>query len=79
MKTRLLMLFAIGIIGFVGISFAQESPDPSFYRATAIGETLSNPEIAIIIESLGAILIVFFIILYAIKKRMTKKSLEEKK
>jgi len=73
----------IGIIVFsvlVSIPvFAQESPDPSFYRDATIGETLSNPETAIIIESLGAILIVFFIILYAIKKRMKKKSLEEKK
>ncbi len=74
MKTRLLMLFAIVIIGFVGISFAQESPDPSLYRDAAIGETISNPEIAIIIESLGAILIVSFIIFYAIKKRMVKKN-----
>ena len=43
------------------------------------GETISNPSVMIIIESLGVILIVFFIILYAIKKRMVKKSIEERK
>jgi uncharacterized BrkB/YihY/UPF0761 family membrane protein len=74
------IIITIAFVLLIPLSvFAQESPDPSFYRSAEIGETLSNPEIAIIIESLGAILIVFFIILYAIKKTMTKKSLEEKK
>jgi len=69
---KLVIIIAIAFVLLIPVSvFAQESPDPSFYRAAAIGETLSNPEIAIIIQSLGAILIVFFIILYAIKKRMT--------
>ena len=67
MKTIFLILI---IIGFIGPSFAQESIDPSLYRDAQKGETLSNPEIAIFIESLGAILIVLFIILFAIKKNI---------
>lgn len=49
-------------------------PKPSDFRDLQRGETISNPEVAIIIQSLGAILIVFFIILYAIKKRMARKN-----
>lgn len=52
--------------------------DPDFKPQDFRGETISNPTVIILIQSLGAILIVFFIILYAIKKRM-KKSIEEKK
>ena len=74
MKTRLLIIFTIGIIGFSEISFAEDSPDPSLFRDLQKGETISNPEVVIIIESLGAILIVSFIIFYAIKKRMVKKN-----
>ncbi|AJW70290.1 hypothetical protein [Nitrosopumilus adriaticus] len=36
------------------------------------GESLSNPEVMIIIESLGAGLIVLFIVIYAIKKKKKK-------
>jgi len=47
--------------------------DPTFFRQNLqTGETISNPEVIIIIESLGAILIVSFIIIYAIKKRRKK-------
>jgi len=41
----------------------------NFRENLQTGETISNPEVIVIIESLGAILIVFFIVLYAIKKR----------
>jgi len=74
MKTRLLIIIAIGIIGFSQIVYAEESPDPSLFRDLQKGETISNPEVTIIIQSLGAILIILFIILYAIKKRMVKKN-----
>ena len=74
MKTRLLIIIAIGIIGFSQIVYAEEPPDPSLFRDLQKGETISNPEVTIIIQSLGAILIVLFIILYAIKKRMVKKN-----
>ena len=74
MKTRLLIIFVIGVIGFSKIVNADESPDPSLFRDLQKGETIPNPEIAIIIQSLGAILIVLFIIVYAIKKRVTKKN-----
>jgi hypothetical protein len=46
--------------------------DSSDFRGLQTGETMSNPEVAIILESLGAILIVLFIIIYVIKKRMKK-------
>jgi len=40
--------------------------NPEDYRK---GETLSNPGVAIVIESLGAVLIVLFIVIYAIKRK----------
>ena len=53
--------------------------DPDFKPQNfQTAETLSNPLVIILIQSIGAILIVIFIILYAIKKRM-KKSIEKKK
>jgi len=47
-------------------------PKPSDFRDLQEGETISNPEVVIIIQSLGAGLIVLFIVIYAIKKRMKK-------
>ena len=44
----------------------------NFRESLQTGETISNPEVIVIIESLGAILIVSFIIIYAIKKRSRK-------
>lgn len=82
MKTRLLIFF-FGLILFsllVSLEqvliFAQaQNPnirieDPTFTpQDFRTGETLSNPEVAIVIESLGAVLIVLFIVIFAIKKR----------
>ena len=79
MKTSVLMVLILGFTGFTGIVFAAESPDPSFFRDLQKGETISNPEVTIIIESLGAILIVSFIIFYYIKKRIAKKNVSETK
>ncbi|MGY5149764.1 MAG: hypothetical protein ACW9W3_06850 [Candidatus Nitrosopumilus sp. bin_68KS] len=62
----------VGNVLINGICQPSE-PKPSDFRDLQRGETISNPEVAIIIQSLGAILIVFFIILYAIKKRLKKK------
>ena len=45
------------------------NPKPSDFRDLQTGETISNPEVIVIIQSLGAILIVLFIVIYAIKKR----------
>ena len=61
-----------------GICIPKSIWDSSDFRGLQTGETISNPEVAIILESLGAILIVLFIVIYAVKKRM-KKSIEEKK
>ncbi len=61
-----------------GICMSKSIWDSSDFRGLQTSETISNPEVAIILESLGAILIVLFIVIYAIKKRM-KKRIEEKK
>ena len=55
-----------------GICMPKSIWDSSDFRGLQTGETMSNPEVAIILESLGAILIVLFIIIYVIKKRMKK-------
>lgn len=47
--------------------------DPDFKRQSLqTGESISNPEVIIVIQSLGAGLIVLFIIIYAIKKWRSK-------
>ena len=56
--------------------------DESFNRQSLqTGETISESGTltAIIMGSLGPILIVLFIVIYVVKKRMKKKSIEEKK
>jgi len=56
--------------------------DESFNRQSLqTGETISESSTltAIIMGSLGPILIVLFIVIYAVKKRTVKKSIEEKK
>jgi hypothetical protein len=55
-----------------GICMPKAIWDSSDFRGLQTGETISNPEVAIILESLGAILIVLFIVIYAAKKRMKK-------
>ena len=48
--------------------------DSTFFRQNLqTGETISNPSVVIIIESLGVGLIFLFIIIYAIKKRKRKQ------
>ena len=46
--------------------------DSSDFRGLQTGESIPNPEVAIILQSLGAILIVSFIVIYAIKKKIKK-------
>ncbi|QMU55151.1 MAG: hypothetical protein GKS07_09840 [Nitrosopumilus sp.] len=56
--------------------------DEAFSRQSLqTGETISElgALMAIIVDSLGAILIIFFIALYAVKKIIAKKSIEKKK
>ena len=55
-----------------GICMSKSIWDSSDFRGLQTGESMSNPEVAIILQSLGAILIVLFIIIYAVKKRMKK-------
>ena len=54
------------------LEIEKQKPKPSDFRDLQTGETISNPEVMIIIQSLGAILIVLFIIIYAVQKRMRK-------
>lgn len=56
-----------------GICMPKRIWDSSDFRGLQTGESISNPEVAIILQSLGAILIVLFIVIYTIKKRMKKK------
>ena len=56
-----------------GICMPKSIWDSSDFRGLQTGEAISNPEVAMILQSLGAILILFFIVIYAIKKRMTRK------
>ena len=80
MKTRLLITGII-LISFLAsfeqvyISAQEQNPNmkveapplsPEDYRK---GETLSNTWVAMLIEGLGAALIVLFIVIYAIKKK----------
>ena len=62
-------------VATLDISKSETTPRPTDFRET----NSENSLVIILIESIGAILIVLFIIFYVIKKRITKKSLEEKK
>ena len=55
-----------------GICTPKSIWDSSDFRGLQTGETISNPEVAIILESFGAGLIVLFIVIYAIKRRRKK-------
>ena len=74
MKTSYLILILIGIAS-LGIVFALNYDDSTFSKQSLqTGETISpsGTFTSIIISSLGPILIVFFIVIYAIKKRKAK-------
>jgi len=82
MKAVFLAMVGITAVSLIPeyISAQLENPniridDPSFLRESLqTGETISpqGTLIAIIIQALGAIVIVGFIIIYAIKKRLKK-------
>ncbi len=55
-----------------GICMPKSIWDSSDFRGLQTSNTISNHEIAIILESLGAILIISFIVIFVIKKRMKK-------
>ena len=61
-------MFGVLFVFMTNFAFAEDV-EPSDFRELQTGETMSNPEIAIIIESLGAGLIILFIVIFAIKKR----------
>ena len=78
-RNRIIIVIAIIISAsihlYVGSAYAQPETKPTDFRNAA--EKLNTPVI-IIIESIGAVLIVGFVIFYVIKKR-TKQNLEERK
>jgi hypothetical protein len=51
------------------LEIEKQKPKPSDFRDLQTGEAISNPEAVMMIQSLGAGLIILFIIIYAIKKR----------
>jgi len=82
MKSLFLILLVIVLFSPLEYASAQvQNPnmrvdDPSFFRESMqTGETIT-PEgqlVAIIIEGIGTILIIVFIVIYAIKKRIRKE------
>ena len=93
MKTKLLIpVFVISLLFSTNITFGEPSDenqnpfirinDDSFTRQSLqTGETISasGTFTSLIVGSLGPIFIVLFIVIYAVKKRMVKKSIEERK
>lgn len=93
MKIKLLIpVFVISLLFSTNIVFGESSNenenqfirinDDSFNRQSLqTGETISTSGTftSLIIGSLGPILIVFFIVIYAVKKRNAKKRIQEKK
>ena len=56
-----------------GICTPKKIWDSSDFRGLQTGETIPNHEFVIILESLGAGLIVLFIVIYAVRKRRKRK------
>ncbi|MCV0392708.1 MAG: hypothetical protein K5790_05365 [Nitrosopumilus sp.] len=54
------------------LEIEKQNPKPSDFRDLQTGETISNPEVVMMIQSLGAGLIILFIVIYAIKKKKRK-------
>ena len=88
MKTTLLILIlVISFLFSTNITFGQPSDEnPSFFKIGDLfywqnlqtGETISplGTFVSILVSSLGPILIVLFIVIYAVKKRMKKSGIE---
>ncbi len=88
MKTIfLILMFAISLLFSTDITFGQSSDEnPSFFKMGDLfhwqnlqtGETISplGTFVSILVSSLGPILIVLFIVIYAVKKRMKKSGIE---
>lgn len=90
MKTTLLIpIFIISLLFSSNIVFGQSSDnDPHFFKIGDLfywqnlqtGETISpfGTFVSIFVDSLGPILIVLFIVIYAVKKRKKKMGLKLK-
>jgi len=88
MKTTLLILIlVISFLFSTNITFGQPSDEnPSFFKIGDLfywqnlqtGETISplGTFVSILVSSLGPTLIVLFIVIYAVKKRMKKSGIE---
>jgi hypothetical protein len=90
MKTVFLFpVFAISLLFSTGMTFGESSDEGQYFfkvgdlfywQNLQTGETIppSGVLISILVNSLGPILIVLFIVIYAVKKRR-KKKVEERK
>ena len=80
MNSRILMLILLVNLAFSGMILTSQAQNPNIRvedpdfgpQDFRTGETLSNTFVPIIIEGLGAGLIILFIVVYAIKKRRNK-------
>ena len=83
----LILIFVISLSFSTNITFGQSSDENSpffkigdlfYWQNLQTGETISplGTFVSIFVGSLGPILIVLFIVIYAIKKRMKKSGIE---
>jgi len=91
MKIRLLIpVFTISLLFSTNMAFGESSDESQYFfkvgdlfywQNLQTGETIPplGTFTSIFVSTLGPILIVLFIVIYAVKKRMAKKSIEEKK
>ena len=80
----LILVFAISFLFSTSITFGESDENQYFFKVGDLfywqnlqtGETISasGTFISIFVSSLGPILIVLFIVIYAVKKRTTKKN-----
>jgi hypothetical protein len=84
--TFLILIFVISLFS-TNITFGQSSDENSpffkigdlfYWQNLQTGETISplGTFVSILVSSLGPILIVLFIVIYAVKKRMKKSGIE---
>jgi hypothetical protein len=85
--TFFILIFVISLLFLTNTAFGQSSNENSlffkigdlfYWQNLQTGETISplGTFVSILVSSLGPILIVLFIVIYAVKKRMKKSGIE---